>query len=85
MKWRSNVKGLFEEMLENGGPSMRVMDKPLRITYAILQEAATRAMKLQDEELISIFCRLAMYEESDLYSKQYDRTTTEKLIRKFSK
>ena len=81
-KWRVHVKSLFEEIIENGGPGVTIMDKPLRITYSLLAEAASRAMEIQDKELISIFSRLAMYQETDPYSEHYDKEATEKAINK---
>ena len=82
--WKSNIKALFEEIIEAGGPSVDIMHMPLRITYLILREAAQRALELQDEKLISIFCKLAMYEESDPYNPNYDKEKILSLIDKFN-
>jgi len=79
MKWQSNVKALFEEIL-NSNSNMAILDKPLKITYSILREAATRAMELQDEKLIAIFCRLALYEEADPYSDNYDEKAVKEIV-----
>jgi hypothetical protein len=83
LKWRSNVKSLFNEIRENGGHSVAIMNIPLRITYSILREAAQRAVELQDGKLIAIFARLSMYEEADQYSKLYDKEKTETLISEY--
>jgi hypothetical protein len=58
------------------------MDKPLMITYMLLQEAAQRAIELQDEKLITIFCRLSMYKESDPADPEYNEAKMNELYKK---
>jgi len=69
--WRSNVKALFEEMIENGGHAIASCHMPLKITYAILTEVAQRANELQDPKLNSLMARLALYDECNPYSEHY--------------
>lgn len=81
--WSSHVPQLFKEIIENGGPSMYAVHMPLKITLSILLEAAKRAIELQDEKLIAIFCRLTLYEDSDPYHKNYDEEKTKSLVKKY--
>jgi hypothetical protein len=79
LSWSIQTKALFEEILGNN-PNMWIMQQPLRILYNILQQGAARAIELQDEKMIAIFCKLAMYEESDPTSKKYDAEKMEYLF-----
>ena len=69
-EWQSHVRGLFDEIRQN--PQCAIMDKPLRITYGILQQVAQRALELDDPKLNILMCRLAMYSFSDPYDKDYN-------------
>lgn len=83
LQWRSNVKALFEEIIECGGPHVRIIHMPLKITYSILQQVANRANQLQDPELNSLMARLALYAECDPYSTDYKGAEfTTKVIKK---
>ena len=61
LHWKANVPALFAEIL-TANQSMWIMKQPLIIVDNILREGANRALELQDEEMISIFARLSMYE-----------------------
>lgn len=78
--WQCHVKNLFTEIVECND-NMWIMSAPLKILYGILQNAAQRAIEIQDKELIKIFCRLAMYKESDPTDKEnYDAEKMKSLI-----
>lgn len=71
LPWKSNVKALFEEIIENGGHAVAAAHMPLKITFALLTKVAARANQLQDPELNSLMARLALYAECDPYSKDF--------------
>ena len=81
LQFRVNLKALLEEILDTN-VSMQIMQIPFRTTYNIMQQIAKRAIELQDEKLITLLCALAMYEESDPYSGQYDAKKMERLFDK---
>lgn len=78
--WKSQIRSLFEEIMENGGPAVAILHTPLRITYGILRGAAKRAAELQDDEMIGWMCRLGLYEFSDPAHKDFDEKRTDKYI-----
>lgn len=81
LNWRVNTPAFLQE-IGNHNDSMAVMRKPLMIFSAILGEVATRASELNDDKLNALMCRLALYEISDPYSKEYDAVKVRELIRK---
>jgi len=82
-KWRSNVKGMFEEIIECGGHNLAAMRMPLKITYTILAEVAQRANELQDPELNSLMARLCLFDDCNPYSEHYKgREFTQRVIDK---
>lgn len=80
LQWRVNTPAFLKEIGENN-PTMAIMAKPLTIFGAILGEVATRASELNDPKLNALMARLALYEITDPYSKEYDREVTNNLIR----
>jgi len=68
--WRVNTAGLLQEIGNNG--SMSVMRKPLMIFSGLLSEVAKRASQLNDPKMNSLMARLALYEITDPYSKEYE-------------
>ncbi len=79
--WKSNIKSLFEEIIENTKEG-QALDKPLRITYNILLEVSKRASELNDDKLNGLMCRLALYEIADNYSPGYDKKLTAEVMKK---
>lgn len=69
-KWRCNTMGLLNEIAGNNG--VAILKVPLNIFKNILGEVAERALELNDHKLNQLMCRLALYEESDPYSPEYD-------------
>lgn len=61
LKWKVDVPAMFKEVL-SANNSMWIMKHPFLITDQILREGAKRAIELKDEQIISIFARLGMYE-----------------------
>ena len=76
--WRVNTAGLLQEIGNNG--EMAVMRKPLMIFMGILSEVAKRASELNDPKMNSLMARLALYEITDPYNKEYDEVKTDQLI-----
>ncbi|MES2382437.1 MAG: hypothetical protein V4538_15425 [Bacteroidota bacterium] len=60
LHWKVDTTGLFAEILNN--PGTAILRQPLIITDSIIKEGAAHAIKLGDEQMISIFARLGMYE-----------------------
>lgn len=78
-EWKVNIPGLFKEILNNG--QCAILRVPLQVTADILAKVAKRAIELDDPELNALMCRLALYEQSDPYSKSYDRKLMDRVRR----
>jgi len=79
--WKVNTPGLLKEIVNNN-KHMSAMATPLQIFAHLLGEVATRASELNDDKMNALMCRLALYEISDPYSKEYDEKLTKSLIKK---
>lgn len=79
--WKVNTGGLLKEIMCN--PGTGILRRPLEIFASILTEAGERAAELNDPKLNAIMCRLAIYAESDPYSKDYNKELTEQTISAF--
>lgn len=80
IQWRVNTPAFLKE-IGNSNPSMSIMAKPLMIFASILGEVASRASELNDTKMNALMARLALYEITDPYSKEYDKEKTKSLIR----
>ncbi len=81
LSWRVNTTALFREIVEGSTKNeTEVFRQPLRILSSVLGEVAFRALELNDPKLNALMCRLALYEESDPYSPEYDEKATDKAI-----
>lgn len=80
VKWRVNTPAFLSE-IGNNNPTMSGMRQPLMIFASLLGEVATRASELNDDKLNALMCRLALYEISDPYSKEYDAVKVRQLIK----
>jgi hypothetical protein len=79
LKWKVNTPNFLKEIGSNN--QMSIMSKPLMIFASILGEVAYRASELNDPKLNSLMARLALYEITDPYSKEYDANKTRELIK----
>ncbi len=70
LPWKVNTPALFNEILVNHDCYM--LEKPLQILGLILAEVAERAIELDDAQLNILMLRLALYENGDPYSKEFD-------------
>lgn len=70
--WKVNTVALLREIGENS-PSVGIMRQPINIFGRILEQVAGRALELNDPKMNRLMCRLALYEQSDPYSKDYDQ------------
>lgn len=82
-QWRVNTPQFLKEIGENN-PTLAGMRAPLNIFKAILSEVACHASELNDPKLNALMCRLALYEISDPYSKEYDSKRVNEIIEKGS-
>ncbi len=78
LRWKVNTPQLLKEILGNNG--MAILFQPINIYKDLLEELAERASELNDPKLNAIMCRMALYEVSDPYSKDYDAELTNKTI-----
>jgi len=79
MLWCVNTVSLLREIGENN-PTMGIMKQPINIFGRILSEVAERAIELNDPKLNQLMCRLALYEQSDPYSPNYDKKKTDYVL-----
>ena len=77
-QWKVNTPQLLREILVNN--QTQILARPLQIFAGILGQVASRASELNDPELNALMCRLALYEISDPYSKEFDKDLTAKTI-----
>lgn len=80
LQWRVNTGGLIKEVFLN--PGTAPLSIPFNMFGNLLYLVADRAAELNDDRLNSLMCRLALYEESDPYHKNYDQEKTEETIKK---
>ena len=78
MVWKVNTPQLIKEVLTNHG--MGCLHVPMNIFSSLLTEVAKRASELNDPKMNALMCRLAMYEISDPYSKEYDSKMVEEIL-----
>lgn len=78
--WRVCTTGLFEEIVNCGGPGVAIMRLPLTIMANLLAKVAERALELHDPMLNALMCQLALYEQSNPQSPQYDKEMTDTAI-----
>lgn len=70
MKWKSHIRGLFDEIIQNGGDKTYYFRLPLQITIQIIAEAAAHAAQIKDDKMIGYFARLGLYAFSDPTNKE---------------
>ncbi len=78
LPWKINTHALIKELSSNEG--LEILKTPLIIFMRLLHKVSDRALELDDPELNSLMCRLALYEQSDPNSKEYDEETTNATI-----
>jgi hypothetical protein len=78
--WRLHTPAFLKEITEMKVDGIGVMSKPIQIFADILGQVAQRALELNDPQLNALMCRLTLYEESDPYSKDFDKAGTEAAI-----
>lgn len=82
VRWRCNTPQLLKEIGTISDKGAGIMKQPLNIFARILAEVSDRAIELNDPKLNSLMARLALYDQCDPYSKNYDKKLTEKTIEK---
>lgn len=78
LNWKVNTPQLLKEIQNN--QSTAILRIPLQIFANILAELSERAIELNDTKLNGIMCRLALYDQADPYSENYNREMIEKVI-----
>lgn len=78
LRWKINTPQLLKEILGNNG--MGILFQPINIYKDLLAELAERAIELNDPKLNALMCRMALYEVSDPYSKEYNAKLTNEVI-----
>jgi len=81
LQWKIHLPRLLSETIPGNtmDGSGGVLRQPLNILIGIMRELTERAIKINDPELNIIMCRLALYEESDPFSDNYDPEIINKL------
>ena len=77
--WRINTAGFLKEI--GGNQAMGFCQIPLQIFGNMLIEVGLRAAELNDPKLNAIMCRMAMYDQADPTSPNFDSELTMKTIR----
>ena len=80
-EWKVNTPSFLKEIVNNNHAGFAIAT-PMQIFAGLLGQVATRASELNDPELNALMCRLALYEISDPYSKEYDEKLTKQIIKK---
>jgi hypothetical protein len=83
LRWMSNVKGLFEEIMQND--QTKIMRIPLGETYLLLQKVGKRAIELNDPELNCLMIRLSLYSINDPDSPDFNSIKAQKYLREEEK
>ena len=78
LRWKVNTPQLLKEILCNN--EMAILFQPINIYKDLLLELAERAIELNDPKLNALMCRMALYEVSNPYSKEYDAEITNMVI-----
>lgn len=69
-EFKVHLPNLFKEVLNNAGTS--ILNVPLKLTLGIMEELAELAVRLDNPELNVICLRLALFEQGNPESKDYD-------------
>ena len=78
LKWRVHTPELFKRIVEIPAPAVIITS--INIFQNILGEVAKRATELNDSQLNSLMCRLALYSISDPNDKDFNANLNEKII-----
>lgn len=81
LSWKVNTPQLLKEIQQNN--DTKTLAVPLQIFANILIEVGERASELNDPKLNALMCRLAIYQISDPYNKDYDEELSNKIIQQF--
>lgn len=76
--WRVNTPQLLKEILVNS--QVATLSKPITIFSRLLAQISEVSIKLHSPALAYIMCKLAMYEESDPYSKEFSQDKVDMAI-----
>lgn len=77
LRFSVHVPNLFQEIVESN-KQMEIMRVPLNVLQQILVGVSKRAIELDDDILHSYMCRMALYEQSDPHSENYDSKASNK-------
>ena len=77
LQWKVNTPGLFGQIFDNPGTALLI--RPIQAMANLLEGVAIRASQINDPELNSLMCRLALYAVADPTSPDYDREAENKV------
>lgn len=69
--WRCNTAAMLKEIINNN-KDLGILKIPFKIFGDMLYELGEISARINDPELNSMMCRLAIYDQSDPYSPNYD-------------
>ncbi len=75
--WKVHASQLLDEIAKND--DMAVLIAPLNIFKGLLRQVAERAIQINDKELNKLMIRLALYEQADPLSEEYN----EKMVNEY--
>ena len=79
LEFKVHLPQLLQEISNNEG--MAAVSMPIKILQGILTELAHCAIRVNDPQLHSIMCKLALYAVADPYDKQdFDADITAQII-----
>ena len=82
-QWKVNTPQLLKEILASN--ETQILKYPLQIFSLVLAEVSQRCLELNDPILNGLMCRLALYEQSDPYSKEFNQAMTDYTIDEYKK
>ena len=82
-QWKVNTPRLLKEILANN--ETQILKHPIQILASILASVSNRCVELNDPILNGLMCRLALYEQSDPYSKEFSQEMTDYTIDEYNK
>lgn len=85
LHFKINTPGFLKEVVDNAlGENMGILKIPLNILRINLCLVAERGAELNDPVLNKILCDMALFEQSDPYSKEYNIKMIKEVDKKYA-
>jgi hypothetical protein len=85
MYFKMNVPAFMKEVTDNvlGVGNFGVLRVPMNVFQGYLAQIAGRCAELNDPVLNKLMCDMALYEESDRYSGQYNKDMVTSVMKNY--